>query len=134
MNKVSSRKRDRLGRMLDSGPVYAIAALILLVLLASFYAVLLVNMNAIDTKAEDLKQHPYTVTVASGRTETLLMQIRTLDDRLAYTRTPETVASVKTDFAIIDTERQGRRWRHDSEARSRQYRNGGKRSSTNKRR
>lgn len=104
MNKVSSRKRDRLGRMLDSGPVYAIAALILLVLLASFYAVLLVNMNAIDTKTEDLKQHPYTVTVASGRTETLLMQIRTLDDRLAYTRTPETVASVKTDFAIIDTE------------------------------
>ena len=87
MNKVSSRKRDRLGRMLDSGPVYAIAALILLVLLASFYAVLLVNMNAIDTKTEDLKQHPYTVTVASGRTETLLMQIRTLDDRLAYTRT-----------------------------------------------
>lgn len=74
MNKVSSRKRDRLGRMLDSGPVYAIAALILLVLLASFYAVLLVNMNAIDTKTEDLKQHPYTVTVASGRTETLLMQ------------------------------------------------------------
>lgn len=55
MNKVSSRKRDRLGRMLDSGPVYAIAALILLVLLASFYAVLLVNMNAIDTKTEDLK-------------------------------------------------------------------------------
>ena len=36
-------------------------------LLVSFYAVLLVNMNAIDTKTEDLKEHPYAVTVAAGR-------------------------------------------------------------------
>ncbi len=50
MKKVSSRKHDRFGRVLDSDPVYLIAALALMALLVSFYAVLLVNMNAIDTK------------------------------------------------------------------------------------
>lgn len=83
MKKVSSRKHDRFGRVLDSDPVYLIAALALMALLVSFYAVLLVNMNAIDTKTEDLKEHPYAVTVAAGRAETLLMQVRTLDNRLA---------------------------------------------------
>ena len=102
MKKVSSRKHDRFGRVLDSDPVYLIAALALMALLVSFYAVLLVNMNAIDTKTEDLKEHPYAVTVAAGRAETLLMQVRTLDNRLAFARTPETVASVKTEFASID--------------------------------
>lgn len=102
MKKVSSRKHDRLGRVLDSDPVYLIAALVLMALLVSFYAVLLVNMNAIDTKTEDLKEHPYAVTVAAGRSETLLMQVRTLDDRLAFARTPETIASVKSEFASID--------------------------------
>ena len=86
MKKVSSRKHDRFGRVLDSDPVYLIAALALMALLVSFYAVLLVNMNAIDTKTEDLKEHPYAVTVAAGRAETLLMQVRTLDNRLAFTR------------------------------------------------
>ena len=81
MKKVSSRKHDRFGRVLDSDPVYLIAALALMALLVSFYAVLLVNMNAIDTKTEDLKEHPYAVTVAAGRAETLLMQVRTLDNR-----------------------------------------------------
>ena len=89
MKKVSSRKHDRFGRVLDSDPVYLIAALALMALLVSFYAVLLVNMNAIDTKTEDLKEHPYAVTVAAGRAETLLMQVRTLDNRLAFARTPE---------------------------------------------
>lgn len=102
MKKVSSRKHDRFGRVLDSDPVYLIAALVLMALLVSFYAVLLVNMNAIDTKTEDLKEHPYAVTVAAGRSETLLMQVRTLDDRLAFARTPETIASVKSEFASID--------------------------------
>lgn len=46
MKKVSSRKHDRFGRVLDSDPVYLIAALALMALLVSFYAVLLVNMNA----------------------------------------------------------------------------------------
>ena len=64
MKKVSSRKHDRFGRVLDSDPVYLIAALALMALLVSFYAVLLVNMNAIDTKTEDLKEHPYAVTAA----------------------------------------------------------------------
>lgn len=104
MNKVSSRTRDRLACALDSCPAYALAAFILLVLLTSFYAVLLVNMDAVDTKAKDLREHPYSVTVAAGRAETLLMQIRTLDDRLAFTRTPETVASVRGEFAVIDEE------------------------------
>lgn len=102
MKKVSSRKHDRIGRVLDSDPVYLIAALVLMALLVSFYAVFLVNMNTIDTKTEDLKEHPYAVTVAAGRSETLLMQVRTLDDRLAYARTPETIASVKSEFAFID--------------------------------
>lgn len=102
MKKVSSRKHDRFGRVLDSDPVYLITALVLMALLVSFYAVLLVNMNAIDTKTEDLKEHPYAVTVAAGRSETLLMQVRTLDDRLAFARTPETIASVKSEFASID--------------------------------
>lgn len=104
MKKISSRKRDRLGRVLDSDPVYLVAALVLMALLVSFYAVLLVNMSTIDTKTEDLKEHPYAVTVAAGRSETLLMQMRTLDDRLAYARTPETIASVKSEFASIDQE------------------------------
>ena len=72
-------------------------------LLVSFYAVLLVNMNAIDTKTEDLKEHPYAVTVAAGRAETLLMQVRTLDNRLAFARTPEDRRKrLKTEFASID--------------------------------
>lgn len=106
MNKTLPRKRDRIGRTLDSCPVYMLLAFVLFLLLASFYAVLLVNMNAINQKTEDLKDHPYAVTVAAGRAETLLMQVRTLDNRLAYAHTPEMVDSVKTEFASIDEELQ----------------------------
>ena len=102
MGEITSRRHDQVGRVLDSNSAYLVAVSVLMTLLISFYAVLLVNMNAIDTKTEDLKQHPYAVTVAAGRAETLLMQVRTLDDRLAFAHTPETVASVKSEFASID--------------------------------
>lgn len=88
--------------MLGFASPFVLAATVLVGLLVSFYGVLMVNMGQIDKNTEDLKEHPYTVTVAAGRVETLLMQVRTLDDRLAFARTPETVASVETEFAEID--------------------------------
>lgn len=106
MNNVPPRTRDRLGRALDSGPVYATAAAVIVLLLALFYAVLSVNMDAIDAKTVELKQHPYTVTVAAGRAETLLMQVRTLDDRLVFACSPETLASVQSEYAVIDDQLQ----------------------------
>lgn len=102
MNERSSRSREGLKRLLDSDSVFAIAAIVLFGLLVAFYVVLMVNMDGISAKTEDIKEHPYTVTVAAGRAETLLMQVRTLDDRLAFTRSVETVDSVETEFEAID--------------------------------
>lgn len=93
-----------LGRVRTSDVAFAATAALITLLLVTFYVVLMVNMDSMSSKTEDLKEHPYTVTVAAGRAETLLMQVRTVDDRLAFANTPETVASVRAEFDKIDGE------------------------------
>lgn len=101
---LSQERSGLFGRLRTSDAAFAAAAALITLLLASFYAVLMVNMDSMSSKTEALKEHPYTVTVAAGRAETLLMQVRTLDDRLVFANTPETVASIRTEFDRIDEE------------------------------
>lgn len=101
---LSQERSGLFGRLRTSDVAFAAAAALITLLLASFYAVLMVNMDSMSDKTEDLKEHPYTVTVAAGRAETLLMQVRTLDDRLVFVNTPKTVASIRTEFDRIDEE------------------------------
>lgn len=104
MDTQNTRPRSAFGRAIDSVPLFVVAAAVLLALLMSFYFVLLLNMGTISDKTRDLKEHPYAVTAATGRMETLLMQADTLDDRLAFTRTPATIESVRDEFAVIDVQ------------------------------
>lgn len=102
MGKREDRQSKTFDRLLDSSGVFAVVALVLVAFLVGFYVVLSVNMNQIDERTEKLKEHPYAVTLAAGRAETYLMSMRTLDDRLAFTRSPETVESVRVEFEDID--------------------------------
>ena len=102
MDTKTTRSRSAIGRIIDSVPLFVVTAVILLILLLSFYFTLLFNMETISTKTHDLKEHPYAVTAATGRMETLLMQADTLDDRLAFTRSPKTIESVQREFAEVD--------------------------------
>lgn len=105
MTMHSIRERDGLvGRLLNSNVAFSVGIAVIAGLLIAFYAMLMVNMGSIAEKTEDLKEHPFTVAVSAGRAETLLMQVKTLDDRLAFARSPETVASVKAEFDLIDGE------------------------------
>ncbi|WP_080800882.1 hybrid sensor histidine kinase/response regulator [Arabiibacter massiliensis] len=105
MTMHSARGREGLiSRLLNSNVAFPAAVAVIAGLLVAFYAMLMVNMGSIDEKTEDLKEHPFTVTVAAGRAETLLMQVKTLDDRLAFTHSPKTVESVKEEFDLIDGE------------------------------
>lgn len=78
-----------------------LAAVGLIVLLAVFYGGLVFNMNAINVKVKDLKEHPYPVTVAAGKVETALMQVRTLDAQLLYVDTPEALREVEREYQRI---------------------------------
>ncbi|CAK7032898.1 MAG: Sensor histidine kinase RcsC [Paraeggerthella hongkongensis] len=102
MGKREDRQSKTFDRLLDSSGVFAVVALILVAFLVGFYVVLSINMNEIDQRTERLKDHPYAVTLAAGRAETYLMSMRTLDDRLGFARTPETVESVRVEFEEID--------------------------------
>lgn len=61
------------------------AAAVVFGLLLVFYVGLLVNINQIDGTVSDLKEHPYKVTVATGRVEMLLIELQTLDEQLIDT-------------------------------------------------
>lgn len=102
MNSQPTQKRGTFRRVLDSSAAFGLVALALVAFLVAFYVFLNANMGNIDSRTEDLREHPYAVTVAAGRVETLVMQVKTLDDRLAFTYSQETVESVREEFASID--------------------------------
>ncbi|OUO92413.1 hybrid sensor histidine kinase/response regulator [Gordonibacter sp. An230] len=103
-SESGSERESLLNRLLNSNVVFGAAVAMITALLVCFYGMLQMNMDEINIETEALKDRPYTVAVAAGRVETLLMQVRTLDDRLAFTRSHETVDSVWSEFADIDGE------------------------------
>ena len=94
----SYKRESLLNRLLNSNAVFGVAVAVITALLVCFYGMLHMNMDEISAETEALKERPYTVAVAAGRAETLLMQLRTLDDRLTFTRSDETVDSVRSEF------------------------------------
>ena len=100
----SFKRESLLNRLLNSNAVFGVAVAVITALLVCFYGMLHMNMDEISAETEALKERPYTVAVAAGRAETLLMQLRTLDDRLTFTRSDETVDSVRSEFEEIDGE------------------------------
>lgn len=79
-------------------------AIALIVLLAVFYAVTALNMAAINQQVELIKEHPYPVSVAAGRVETLLVQLETVSQRLLFVRTPEALDDVERSYAGVDVD------------------------------
>ncbi len=82
----------------------AIAAAALLVLLAAFFAVTLNNTMVTTAQIEAMRTGAYPVSVAAGRVETQLVQMRTLADRPIFVRSEEALDSIDKSFAEIDAE------------------------------
>lgn len=108
MTFFSSKDRpagaSRIFRAFDAKTLLSVTTFALIFLLAIFYIVTMMNMGIISTRVGELDKGPYSVTVAAGRVETDLVQLKTLSERLVYVRTPEAIDRVESEYAVIDTE------------------------------
>ena len=93
LNRRASVRSDILSRL---------TAVILALLLLAFFGVTLNNTVTINGQVQTVRQGPYPVSVAAGRVETLLVQLRTISERPAYVRNAEVAQSLRSSFQGID--------------------------------
>ncbi len=93
LNRRSSARSDLLSRL---------TAIVLALFLLAFFGVTLNNTVAINGQVQAVREGAYPVSVAAGRVETLLVQLRTISERPAYVRTPEASQSLRASFQGID--------------------------------
>ena len=93
LNRRSSARSDLLSRL---------TAIVLALFLLAFFGVTLNNTVAINGQVQAVREGAYPVSVAAGRIETLLVQLRTISERPAYVRTPEASQSLRASFQGID--------------------------------
>ena len=79
-----------------------ITAIVLALFLLAFFGVTLNNTVAINNQVQTVRDGAYPVSVAAGRVETLLVQLRTISERPTYIHTPEVAQSLRTSFQDID--------------------------------
>ena len=79
-----------------------ITALAVAILLVAFFAVTMNNMTTISSQVETIKSEPYPVSVAAGRVETLLVQLRTIALRPMYLNTVEAAADIREAYDTVD--------------------------------
>ena len=93
LNRRASVRSDILSRL---------TAVILALFLLAFFGVTLNNTVTINGQVQTVRQGPYPVSVAAGRVETLLVQLRTISERPAYVRNAEVAQSLRSSFQGID--------------------------------
>lgn len=71
-------------------------------LLIVYYIITLVNVNKIAEQVEMIGDHPYPVAIAAGEVETGLTQLRSLPERLSYSRTPAMIENIRSHYDNID--------------------------------
>ena len=101
--KADSPQTDESGRTLRFTQRFtAVVSVLVLVLAAVFFVTTTSNLFLIMNQVQTVKDGPYPVSVAAGRIETLLVQLRTISERPAYVRTPEASQSLRASFQGID--------------------------------
>ena len=81
-----------------------LAAVAVVALLVAFFAVTLNNTMVTTTPMDAIRTGAYPVSVAAGRVETLLVQMRTLSNRVIYIRTDSAIDAVEKSYDEIDAE------------------------------
>lgn len=88
---------------MDSKKLSKWTAVFLVGLLIIYYIITLVNTNTIAEQVEMIGEHPYPVAVSVGDVNTGLAQLRSLPERLIYSRTPEVTGTVREHYKAIDS-------------------------------
>lgn len=103
---VFHRKSEIILKMMDEninmGRLSKRIAILLGGLLLFIYISIVVNSNKITEQVIMIGEHPYPVAIAVGEIDTGLAQLRTLPERLIYTKTPGTIERVKNHYKEID--------------------------------
>ncbi len=81
-----------------------LAAVAVVALLVAFFAVTLNNTMVATAQMDAIRTGAYPVSVAAGRVETLLVQMRTLSNRVIYVRTDSAIDAVEKSYDEIDAE------------------------------
>ncbi len=81
-----------------------LAAVAVVALLVAFFAVTLNNTMVTTAQMDAIRTGAYPVSVAAGRVETLLVQMRTLSNRVIYIRTDSAIDAVEKSYDEIDAE------------------------------
>lgn len=81
-----------------------VMAVILVLLVATFFITLIHNMTTLDKEADTINNGPYPVSISAGHVETLLVQSRTLANRFLYTRSPDAIKSVQESYDSINSD------------------------------
>lgn len=79
-------------------------AVVSVVLLAAFFAVAVKNAAVVQEQMEALQDDPYPVSVAAGRVETLLVQLKTIAASAALAQTPEAVERMEEAYLRADAD------------------------------
>ncbi len=82
----------------------ALAAVVVVALLVAFFGVTLNNTMVTTAQMDAIRTGAYPVSVAAGRVETLLVQMRTLSNRVTYVRTDSAIDAVEKSYDEIDAE------------------------------
>lgn len=82
----------------------AVAAAVVVVLLVAFFGITLNSTMVTTAQMDAIRTGAYPVSVAAGRVETQLVQMRTLSNRVIYVRTDSAIAGIENSYAEIDAE------------------------------
>ena len=82
----------------------AFAAAVVVALLAAFFGITLNNTMATTAQMDAIRAGAYPDSVAAGRVETQLVQMRTLSNRVIYVRTASAIDGIENSYDEIDAE------------------------------
>ncbi|MCC8057998.1 response regulator [Cloacibacillus sp.] len=75
---------------------------LLIGILIAYYVITLVNTNRIVEQVEMIGNHPYPIAIEVGKVNAGLSLLRTLPERLFYTRTPGVIEAIRGHYRDID--------------------------------
>ncbi|WP_276916666.1 response regulator [Parvibacter caecicola] len=82
----------------------AVAAAVVVALMVAFFGITLNNTMATTAQMDAIRAGAYPVSVAAGRVETQLVQMRTLSSRVIYVRTASAIDGIENSYEEIDAE------------------------------
>lgn len=86
----------------NTEPLSKWTAIMLFCLLFIYYMVTLLNTNTIVEQVEMMGEHPFPVAIAAGDIDSGLSQLRSLPERLIYSRSDSVITTVQYHYDAID--------------------------------